>query len=86
MTIRVTEEDLRNPYLTTLSNPISRALLRATGQWWYVFNGTSIRQMSEPLHNIRLPREVSRWWQEYREHIDQNLQDVPPLEFEIELT
>ena len=85
MTIRVTQDDLRNPYLTTLSNPISRALLRATGQWWYVFDGTSIRQMSAPLRHIRLPREVARWWQEYRDHKDQDWQTVPPLEFEIEL-
>jgi len=85
MKIQVTEDDLRNPYLTTLSNPISRAILRITGQWWYVFDGTSVRQMSAPLHYVRLPREVSHWWQEYRQHKDQDLHAVPPIEFEIDL-
>ncbi|MDQ3814512.1 MAG: hypothetical protein M3347_11245, partial [Armatimonadota bacterium] len=76
--------DIRNPYVTTLSNPISRAIQRTTGQFCYVFDGTSVRPMKSPLHSIALPRQVSRWWRQYQEYKDKDLRVVPPIEFELD--
>ena len=85
MKIQVTESDLRNPYITTLNNPISQAIYRTTGQLWYVFDSASIRPMRSPLQSIALPRQVSRWWQQYQEHRDKDVRVVPPIEFELEI-
>ena len=85
MKIRVTEADIKNPCVTALSNPISHAIRRSTGQWCYVFSGNSIYPMKAPQESIPLPRQVSNWWQQYQENKDKDLQPVPPIEFELEL-
>ena len=85
MKVQVSEADIQNPYITALSNPISHALQRTTGQLWYVFDSASIRPMRSPLQSIALPRPVSRWWRQYQEHKDKDLKAVPPIEFELEL-
>jgi len=82
MTIQVLKEDIDNPYVTTLSNPISRALQRATGRLWYVFDGTTIRQMRSPLQPLPLPRQVASWWDGYK---TKGSEVVLPFEFELNL-
>lgn len=81
MKIHVTEKDLRCPCVTALHNPISLALRRETGDFWYVFDGSTIRRMIAPLEPISLPAQVSQWWHAYK-----GLRSVHPIEFEVDVT
>ena len=78
--VQVNPTDIPLTYITTLNNPISHAMQKATGKMWYVFDGTNIRQMESPLHPINLPGTVARWWQQYRDS-----GAAPPIEFDLDI-
>jgi hypothetical protein len=78
--VQVNPTDIPASYITTLNNPISHAVQKATGKMWYVFDGTSIRQMVSPLQPIALPGTVARWWRQYRD-----LGAAPPIEFDLDI-
>ncbi len=80
MKISVSENDLRDTYVTALNNPISLALHRVTGSLWYVFDGSSVCCTREPLRPIGLPPKVALWWREF--HMAEN---PSPLEFYLEI-
>lgn len=74
MIVRVTNEDIFKAGRSGGDNPVSRALLRATGQAWVVFGGSMAYSRNSPHHVLLLPYEVSQHWRAWT---------WEPFEFEV---
>jgi hypothetical protein len=75
MNVQVTLEDIVRAGRSGGDNPISRALLRATGQAWVVFGGSMAYSRTSPHHSHALPFEVSQKWRAWH---------WEPFEFEVQ--
>ena len=80
MTISVTHDDIEDSFDDLENNPISRALLRTTGQLFRVFPAGFVFQMQTPFNTAFLPVLACRNWMHYQ-------QDgvMEPMSFEIDL-
>ena len=65
MKVSVTKDDIRGARAHALENPITRAIRRATGQTWIVFNGTTAYLRTQPFGSVSLPYEVFQQWQRH---------------------
>ena len=74
MTVRVTHEDIHKAGRSGGDNPVSHALMRATGEAWVVFGGSMAYSRTSPQHALTLPYEVSQRWR---------LWAWEPFEFEV---
>ena len=80
MQVQVTRADIEGSIHDLENNPISRALLRATGQEWHVYPGGVVFQVKSPYRTLFLPMPACRDWMRYQQH-----GVLEPLQFELDL-
>ncbi len=62
MTITVCDDDIAQSAAGVIDNPIARALTRATGSRWKVWDGRVAQEMQAPHRVIALPSQVHAAW------------------------
>lgn len=80
MNVEVTAQDIRSGGRGTVDNPITRALTRATGTKWCIFQGNIAYGLTPPHRSLPLPAEVCSRWQNY-----QNWGYLEPFAFDLGL-
>jgi len=80
MKILVQEEDIQSAGPGIIGNPIARAMSRATGARWRVWDGRVAQEMSSPYRVVKLPASVGFAWDSHSD-----LSQMAPFAFEVEL-
>jgi len=76
----LTSDDIDSGGGSAIDNPLARALQRATGRLWFVWESNIAYEMRPPYRNVPLPASLSGLLHRYL-----NTGLMKPLEFEIEL-
>ena len=79
MIITICEEDISQSASGIIDNPVARALGRATGARWKVWDGRVAQEMHAPHRVVALPRQVHSAWDEGAE-----ANQFQPFSFDLE--
>jgi len=74
----VGQADIKEAGRTATDNPITRALRRATGTKWCIFQGNTAYALTPPHRSLSLPDIVREHWEQY-----QDSGRMQPFEFDL---